>query len=113
MSKTRPLSAALSTLKFFKKPEKHITFAGFLGDKIPEVTNFLLANAVDAPEALFEAIRIPRQVVVHHQVGVLEIDAFTGGIGGDQNAYLRVGTKDRLNAAALVAMGSAVDGDDG
>ena len=62
--------------EFFKKPEKDIAFAGFLGDKIPEVTDLLLADAVDAAEALFEAVRIPRQVVVHHQVGVLEIHAF-------------------------------------
>ena len=57
---------ALDT-EFFKKPEKHITFAGFLGDKIPEMADFLLADAVDASEALFEAVWIPRQVVVHHQ----------------------------------------------
>ena len=100
-------------LKFFKKPEIDITFAGFLGDEIPEVADLLLADAVDAAEALFEAVWIPRQVVVHHQVGVLEVHAFTGGIGGDQNAHFGVGTKDRLNAAALIAVGAAVDGDDG
>ena len=84
--------------KFFEKPEIDIAFAGFLGDEIPEVADLLLADAVDAAEALFEAIRIPRQVVVHHQVGVLEVDAFTGGIGGDEDADFGVGTKDRLNA---------------
>ena len=99
--------------EFFKKPEINITFAGFLGDKIPEVADFLLADAVDAAEALFEAVWIPRQVVVHHQVGVLKVDAFAGGIGGDENANFGVGTKNRLNAAALIAVGAAVDGDDG
>ena len=99
--------------KFFKKPEIDVTFAGFLGDKVPEVADLLLADAVDAAEALFEAVWIPRQVVVHHQVGVLEVDAFTGGIGGDQHAHFGVGAKDRLNPAALVPVGAAVDGDDG
>ena len=99
--------------KFFKKPKIDITFAGLLGDKVPEVADLLLADAVDAAEALFEPVRIPRQVVVDHQVGVLEVHAFAGGIGGDEYAHLGVGTKDRLNPAALVAVGAAVDGDDG
>ena len=99
--------------EFFEKPEIDIAFAGFLGDKIPKMADLLLADAVDATEALFEAVRIPRQVVVHHQVGVLKIDAFTGGIGGDENADFGVGAKERLNAAALVAVRAAVDGDDG
>ena len=68
---------------------------------------------MDAAEALFEAVRIPRQVVVDHQVGVLEVHAFAGGIGGDQHADFGVGAEERLNAAALVAVRAAVDGDDG
>ena len=53
---------------------------------------------MDAAEALFEAVRIPRQVVVDHQVGVLEVDAFTGGVGGDEDADLGVGAEERLDA---------------
>ena len=102
---------ALNT-KFFKKPKIYIAFPRFLGDKIPQMADFLLTDAVDAAKALFQAVRIPRQVVVHHQVGVLKIHAFTGGIGCDQNSYFGVGTKDRLNAAALITVGPAVDGDD-
>ena len=81
--------------KFFKQPEIDITFAGFLGDKVPEVTDLLLVDAVDATEALFEAVRIPRQVVVDHQVGVLEVHAFAGGIGGDEDADIGVGAEQR------------------
>ena len=50
------------------------------------MADLLLADAVDAAEPLFEAVRVPRQVVVDHQVGVLEVDAFAGGVGGDQHA---------------------------
>ena len=98
--------------EFFKKPKKDITFAGFFGDKVPKVADLLLADTMDASESLFEAIRVPRQVVVHHQVGVLKVDAFTSGIGGDENADIWIGTKYRLNAAAFITVGSAVDGDD-
>ena len=90
-----------------------VAFAGLFGDEIPEVADLMLADAVDAPEALFEAVRIPRQVVVDHQVGVLKVDAFAGGIGRDQDADIGVGAEQRLEAAALIAMRAAVDGDDG
>jgi len=36
---------------------------------------------------------------------------FTGGIGRNQDAHLRVGTKERLNAAALIAVDTTVDRD--
>ena len=90
-----------------------LALAGFLGDEIPQVTDLVLADAVDAPEALFEAVWVPRQVVIDHQVGVLEVHAFTGGIGGEENADLGVGTEQGLALAALVAMHAAVNGGDG
>jgi hypothetical protein len=68
---------------------------------------------VDASEALLQAVRVPRQVVVHHQVGALQVHAFAGGVGGDQDTHVGVGTEQRLDAAALVAVRAAVDGDDG
>ena len=34
-----------------------IALAGFLGDKVPEVADLGLADAVDAAEALFEPVR--------------------------------------------------------
>ena len=40
------------------------------------MADFLLSDTVDAAEALFEPIRIPWQVVVHHQIRILKIDTF-------------------------------------
>src|SRR5690606_41696315 len=60
------------------------------GDEIPEVANFGLPDAVDAAEALLEAIRIPRQVVVHHQVRALEVDALARSVGRDQHAHFGI-----------------------
>ena len=62
-----------------------VALAGLLGHQIPEVTHLGLADAVDPSEPLFQAIRIPRQVVVHHQMRALEVDAFAGGVGGKQH----------------------------
>ena len=99
--------------KFFEQAEIDITLAGFLGDEIPEVADLLLADAVDATEALFEAVWIPRQVVVHHEVGVLKVDAFTGSIRGDEDADFGVGAEERLGLAAVVAVDTTVNDDDG
>ena len=68
--RTRGLSRFRSDCRgFFEQAEIYVAFAGFLGDEVPEVADLLLADTVDAAEALFEAVGVPRQIVVHHQVG--------------------------------------------
>ena len=88
-----------------------IALAGLLGDKIPEVTDFRLADPVNAAEPLLQAVGIPGQIVIDHQVGVLEVDAFSRGVGSYQNADIGIGAEKRLEAAALVAVGAAMDRD--
>ena len=88
-------------------------FAGLLGDEVPEMTDLLLADAVNAPEALFEAVRVPRQVIIDHQVGVLEVDAFASGISCEEDADFGVGTEQGLALAAFITMHAAMDGGDG
>ena len=46
------------------------------------MANLSLADAMDAAKALFESVWIPRQVIVHHQVSALEIDAFASCVCG-------------------------------
>ncbi len=113
MSKTRPLKASLIDFELLEQAVIDLALAGLLGDEVPEMADLRLADAVDAPEALFEAVGVPRQVVVDHEVGVLEVHAFAGGVGGDQHADFGVGAEQRLALAAFVAVRAAVDGDDG
>ena len=40
---------------------------------------------MDAPHALFQPIRIPRNVVVHQEMAKLQVDAFTRRLGGDHH----------------------------
>src|SRR6266699_7337308 len=54
----------------------NVPFAGFLRDEVPEVAYFRLTDTVDAPEPLFDPVRVPRHIVVHHQVRPLEVDPF-------------------------------------
>ena len=72
-----------------------------------------LADAVDAAEALLDPVRVPRQVVVDHQVGALQVQALAGGVGGDQDPDVRVLGEQLRDLAALLAADAAVDGDDG
>ncbi|MBR3688718.1 MAG: hypothetical protein IKL85_06565, partial [Lentisphaeria bacterium] len=44
------------------------TLAGFVRDHVPEMTSFRLTDTVNTTETLFQAIRVPWEVVVDHQV---------------------------------------------
>ena len=57
-------------------------------DQVPEKAHLGLADTVDAAEALLEPVGIPGQVIVDHQVGTLEVDAFARGIRSQQNLDL-------------------------
>src|SRR3954462_3785818 len=71
-----------------------------------------LTNAVDAPEALLQAVRIPRQIVVHHQVGALQVDAFTSSVGGEKHLHIRIVQETRLRLTPVFATHSAVNQND-
>ena len=68
---------------------------------------------MDAAESLLDAVRVPRQVVVDHQVGALEVHAFSGGVGGDQDLDDWVIAECVLHPAAILAADPSVDGHDG
>ena len=90
-----------------------IALAGVVGDQIPQVADFGLADAMDAAKTLFEPVGVPGQVVIDHQVGALEIDALAGGVGGQQHPHTRIVLEGFLNLQALLAADAAVDDDDG
>ncbi len=75
------------------------------------MTDLGLANAVDAAEALFQTVRVPRQVVVHHQVCALEVNALTGGVRGQQDQNVLVLLEALLRLGAVLAAHATVHGD--
>ena len=77
------------------------------------MTHLSLTDAVDSPEALFETIRVPWQIIINHQVCALEVDTFAGGIGGQQHLHLGIVLEGFLNFQAFFAADTAVDDDDG
>ena len=50
----------------------------------------LLAVAMAAADALLDALRVPRQVVVHDRVAELQVQALGAGLGGDEDARARL-----------------------
>src|ERR1035441_10377344 len=76
--------------EFLKEPIIDGALAGLSRDQVPEVADLGLTNAMDTAEALFDAIGVPRQVVIDHQMGPLEIDALAGCVGGDENLHILV-----------------------
>jgi hypothetical protein len=88
----------------------HVALAGVLGHEVPQVAHLGLADAVDAAEALLEAVGVPRQVVVHHEVGALQVHALARRVGGHEHAGLGVLAEAVLGEAALVAAHGAADG---
>ena len=76
------------------------------------MTDLRLPDAMDASEALFEAVRVPRQVIVDHEMCTLQVDALACRVGGDQDADFLILFEQLLDLASIVAEHAAVDGDD-
>ena len=86
-----------------------VALACFVRDQVPEVTHLGLADAVDPSEPLLQAVRVPGQVVVHHQVRALQVDAFAGRVGGEQHLDLRVVAERFLGLEPILAAHAAVN----
>ena len=80
-------------LNLGEQPLEHLAFPGPVRDQVPKMARPALADPVNSPEALLNAVRVPRQVVVDHHVGDLQIDALAGGIGGHQHRHRRIDSK--------------------
>ena len=101
-----------SPFQLVEKRLIYIPFSGLLGHQVPKMADLRLADSMNATEALLKAIRVPRQVIVHHQVGALKIDAFTRRVGGEQHLDVGIVEERFLSFAAGFAAHAAMYGDD-
>src|ERR1019366_7585611 len=58
-------------LNLFEKALVYVALACLFRQKVPEMAYFGLPDAVDAAEPLFDAVRIPGQVIVDHEMRTL------------------------------------------
>ncbi len=87
----------------------NIALAGLVGYEVPQVADFRLANPVDAAKALFQAVRIPGKVVVHHEVSALKVDTFPCGVRCYENQNFWIKLECLLRVQALFPAHATVD----
>src|SRR6266700_431382 len=58
---------------------------------------------MDAPHALFQAVRVPGDVIINHQVAELKVDTFTGCFGSkaDLGCFVKPLAASRRNTAFI------------
>ncbi len=104
-------------LKLLQKPLKDaafndaLAFFGFGGDEVESVALSHLTYAMDSPQPLFQPGRVPRQVVVDHQVAKLEVNSLACSFSC--HADLARDAEIFLGLFALVRVHAAVDFTDG
>ena len=74
----------------FQQFEINIALAGLLGHQVPQMADFGLPDTVNTTEALFQAVGVPGQVVVDHEMRALEVDPLAGGVGSQQHLHFGV-----------------------
>ena len=76
-----------------------------LGQEVDDRDVALLTVAMAAPDALLDALRIPRQVVVDDGVAELEVQALGAGLGGDEDPRARPELVDEREPRRDVGLG--------
>ena len=100
-------------LDLLEKAREDRTLAGIGRDQVPAVADLGLADPVDPAEPLLKPVGVPRQVVVDHEVGTLEVDPFAGGVVRDQDEHLLVMREGLDGLAPILSPDPAVDDGDG
>jgi hypothetical protein len=75
-------------LQLLEQPLQDAALDGVGGHEVEDQAVLALAVAVDAAHPLFEAVRVPGDVVVEEDVADLKVDALARGLGGDQDLDL-------------------------
>ena len=75
------------------------------------MTDFRLADAMNSSEPLFDAIRIPGEVVVHHKVRPLKVDPFASSVGCKEDLDRRIVFERFLRLCTLFTPHSTVNND--
>ena len=99
-------------LELLEQPSVNVALARLLGHEVPQMADLRLTDAVDAAEPLLEAIGIPRQIVIDHQMRALEVDALPRRVGGEQHLHFGIVLERLLSLEPFFAPHAAVNHDD-
>lgn len=73
------------------------------------MADLALPDAVNTAEALLDPVRIPRKVVVHHEVGTLQVEPLARSIGRKEDDRVRVVGEAFTCKLAILTACAAVD----
>ena len=90
-----------------------IAFPGFFSHQIPQMADFGLTDTMNPSESLFNPVGVPGQVIIDHEMGALQINPFTGGIGGQEDLNLGIMAEGFLDFQAIFASNSPMNHDHG
>ena len=96
-------------LDLLQEADVDIALPCFFRQQIPKVAYLRLPDAVNSAETLFQSVGVPRQVTVDHQVRPLQVDTFTGCIGGKQDEHILVLLECLLGLRAILAPHAAMN----
>ena len=103
---------AAGLFQLLQQPAIHLAFARAGRYQVPQMADFGLADAMDAAESLLQPVRVPRQIIVDHQVGTaLQVHALARGVVGNQHAHGGIVVEGGDEGAAPVARHTAMDAD--
>ena len=98
--------------ELFQQSPVDVAFTSLGRHEVPHVADLGLANTVHAAEALLDAVRVPRQVVVDEQMGSLKVDALSRRVGRHKESAIGLLREPLLRLLPVLPAGAAVDRDD-
>src|SRR5262249_11364256 len=101
-------------LELFEEALQHTAFNGVGSHKIENQAILPLPVTIDAAHALFETVRVPRDLVVAEDVATLQVNPLAGGLSGDQDLdgtvfELLLGMQTRARLIARARLHAAVN----
>ena len=78
-------SAFANLLQLFEQALEDMPLDRVGGDEVEDEAVLRLEVPVDAPHALLQPVRVPRDVIVEEDVAALEVDAFARRFRGDEH----------------------------
>ena len=76
------------------------------------MANFRLADTMDTAKPLLQPVRIPRQIIVYHQMRSLQVDTLAGGIRCNQHTNTYILLEKLLGLAPFVTEHPTMNRDD-
>ena len=99
-------------LQLLEQALEHEALPCFGCNQIPQMANFRLADTVDTAKPLLQPVRIPRQIIVYHQMRSLQVDTLASGIRCNQHSNTHILLEKLLCLAPFVTEHSAVNRND-